>query len=62
MRLTVIVALSLTTIAAWMEAPLLAKKTDVFTALPAQLGLKLAASTTVVRTVVVDRIEKPTEN
>jgi uncharacterized protein (TIGR03435 family) len=35
---------------------------DVFAALPSQLGLKLEESTTVVTTVVVDRIEKPTEN
>jgi uncharacterized protein (TIGR03435 family) len=35
---------------------------DVFTALPAQLGLKLEESKTMVSTVIVDRIERPTEN
>jgi uncharacterized protein (TIGR03435 family) len=35
---------------------------SVFVALPEQLGLKLESSKTMVDTLVIDRLERPTEN
>jgi uncharacterized protein (TIGR03435 family) len=37
-------------------------KASIFSALPEQLGLKLEATRVAVETIVIDRVERPSEN